>query len=107
MTEQLYSQRLGMIADHQFQAALNRFQLGSFLHAEAIPFGNFGQNVFVSSTTGDYVLRGNPHFWWQFPTERFFARQIHERTQVPVPWPYLIDATSDIFEWSFEWFTRA
>jgi hygromycin-B 7''-O-kinase len=101
MTEKLYSQHLGIIADHQFQAALDRFQLGRFLHAEAIPFGNFGQNVFVSSTSGDYVLRGNPHFWWQFPTEQFFTRQIHERTQVSVPWPYLIDATSDIFGWSF------
>jgi hygromycin-B 7''-O-kinase len=101
MMERMYSQRLGMISNSQFQAALDRFQLGHFLQAEAIPFGSFGQNVFVSSTTGNYVLRGDPHFWWQFPTEQFFARQIHERTQVPVPWPYLIDTTSDIFGWSF------
>lgn len=68
MTERMYSQRLGMISETQFQAALGRF-----IQAEPIPFGNFGQNVFVSSTTGEYVLRGQPHFWWQFPTEQFFS----------------------------------
>ncbi len=101
MTEKEYSHRLGGIADTQFQAALDRFHLDRFLKAEAIPFGNFGQNVFVSSTTGEYVLRGQPHFWWQFPTEQFFTQQLHERTHVPVPWPYLIDSSTDIFGWSF------
>jgi hygromycin-B 7''-O-kinase len=101
MTAKMYSQRLGMITDTQFQAALDRFQLGRFLHAEPIPFGLFGQNVFVESTTGAYVLRGNPHFWWQFPTEHFFAHQLHTRTHVPVPWPYLVDLTEEIFGWSF------
>lgn len=101
MTEKMYSQCLGIISDTQFQAALDRFHLGHFIQAEAIPFGNFGQNAFVSSTMGEYVLRGHPHFWWQFPTEQFFTRQLYERTQVPVPWPYLIDPTLDIFGWSF------
>ncbi len=101
MAEKMYSQRLGILSDAQFQAALDHFQLGHFISAEPIPFGSFGQNVFVSSTTGEYVFRGRPHFWWQFPTEQFFTRQLHERTSVPVPWPYLIDSTSDIFGWSF------
>lgn len=101
MTEKMYSHRLGIISDAQFQAALDRFNLGRFIQAEAIPFGNFGQNVFVSSTTGEYVFRGQPHFEWQFPTEQFFVHQLHERTSVPVPWPYLVDATTDIFGWSF------
>ncbi len=101
MAEKMYSQRLGILSDAQFQAALDRFQLGHFISAEPIPFGNFGQNVFVSSTAGEYVFRGQPHFEWQFPTEQFFVHQLHERTSVPVPWPYLIDATTDIFGWSF------
>lgn len=101
MEEKIYSQRLGKISDQQFQASLDRFQLGRFIKAEAIPFGSFGQNVFVTSTEGEYVLRGDPHFWWQFPTEGFFTRLLHERTGVPVPWPYLIDPTPDIFGWSF------
>ncbi|GHO43035.1 phosphotransferase family protein [Ktedonospora formicarum] len=101
MAERIYSQRLGKIADEQFQAALDHFHLGCFLHAEAIPFGNFGQNVFVTSTTGEYVLRGCPHIWWQFPTEQFFARQLYKRTSVPVPWPYLVETSPEIFGWSF------
>jgi len=101
MNGRVYSERLGVISDEQFQMALDRFNLGRFIQAQSIPFGNFGQNVFVSSTQGEYVLRGSPHFWWQFPTEQFFTRQLHERTSVPVPWPYLIDSTSDIFGWSF------
>ncbi len=100
-TKRWYSQRLGIIADEQFQAALERFDLGQFIQAEAIPFGNFGQNVFLSSSTGEYVLRGQPHYWWQFPTEQFFTRQLAERTHVPVPWPYLLDPGSEIFGWSF------
>jgi len=72
MHEKLYSQRLGVISDEQFQAALDRFNLGRFMRAEAIPFGMWGQNVFVSSAEGEYVLRGRPHFDWQFPTEQFY-----------------------------------
>jgi hygromycin-B 7''-O-kinase len=97
----IYSQRLGMISDEQFQAALNRFHLGRFVQAEPVPFGLFGQNIFLSSDTGSFVLRGAPHFPWQFLTERFYVQQLHERTQVPVPWPYLLDSTGDIFGWSY------
>lgn len=50
MEGKVYSQRLGVISDQQFQAALDRFHLGHFIKAEAIPFGSFGQNVFVTST---------------------------------------------------------
>ena len=101
MTAKNYSQRLGLISDEQFQAALDHFNLGRFIHAEPIAFGLFGQNVFVTSTEGEYVLRGQPHFWWQFPTEQFYTRLLHERTQVSVPWPYLIDPSSEIFGWSY------
>ncbi len=101
MPAQTYSQRLGPISDEQFQAALNHFSLGRFVRAEPIPFGLFGQNVFVSSTEGEFVLRGDPHFWWQFPTEQFYTKLLHERTNIPVPWPYLIDLSTEIFGWSY------
>ncbi len=101
MKGRMYSQRLGVFSDEQFQEAFERFNLGRLIQAEPVPFGHFGQNVFVSSTEGEYVLRGQPHFWWQFPTEQFFTRQLHERTDVAVPWPYLIDPTTDIFGWSY------
>ncbi len=84
-----YSTRLGCIAPDQFQKALERFGLGNFVKAEPIPFGLFGQNVFLTSTTGEYVLRGAPHSSWQFPTECFFTQLLHQHTQAPVPYPYL------------------
>ena len=96
-----YSKRLGHITPAQFQAALNRFDLGTFVRAEAVVGGLFGQNVFVTSTSGTFVLRGVPHYDWQLPTERFFARVLHERTSAPVPWPYLLDPAEDIFGWSY------
>ena len=96
-----YSQRLGVISDSQFQAALKRLGLGDFVYAEPVAGGLFGQNVFVTSTTGEYVLRGSPHYDWQLPAERFFAQLLHERTQAPVPWPFLIDPADDIFGWSY------
>jgi hygromycin-B 7''-O-kinase len=96
-----YSLRLGVISPEQFQAALDRFHLGKFLHAELIPFGLSQRNIRLVSTTGSYVFRGNPHYEHQFPTEHFFAQQLHEKTRVPVPWPYLFDLTSDIFGWSY------
>jgi aminoglycoside phosphotransferase (APT) family kinase protein len=96
-----YSKRLGSVSPGQFQAALERFGLGNFVCAEAVSSGLFGQNVFVTSTQGEFVLRGVPHYPWQFPTERFFVERMHERTQVPVPYPYLLEPATDIFGWSF------
>ena len=94
-----YSKRLGSISPLQFQTALDHFDLGQFISAEAIPFGLFGQNVFVTSSAGEYVLRGAAHYDWQFPKERFIANLLHERTDVPVPWPYLLDTDETIFGW--------
>ena len=103
---QEYTKRLGIIRPDQFQAALNRFDLGSFVTAEPISFGLFGQNVFVTSTQGEWVLRGCPHYDWQFPTEQFFVGLIHERTRVPVPYPYLVEPATDVFGWSYVWMPR-
>ena len=101
MAAPVYSERLGHIATEQFQAALDHFQLGQFVSVEAIPFGLFGQNVFLTSMAGEFVLRGAAHYEWQFPKEQFIARLLHERTSVPVPWPYLLDTNEDIFGWKY------
>lgn len=98
---QEYSKRLGSIAPAQFQASLDRFDLGTFVTATPIPFGLFGQNVFVTSSRGEWVLRGCPHYDWQFSTERFFVHLIHQHTKLPVPYPYLLDPTADIFGWGY------
>jgi hygromycin-B 7''-O-kinase len=101
MTGSISSPQLGLLSAEQLQAALDRFHLGRLIQAEPIPFGVFGQNVFVSSTQGDYVLRGKPTFRWQFPTEQFYARFLYERAHVPAPWPYLVDPSAEIFGWSY------
>ncbi len=101
MTTMEYSKRLGTISTKQFQAALDHFTLGQFMSAEAVPFGLFGQNVFVTSTAGEFVLRGAAHYDWQLPTEQFIARLLHEQTNVPAPWPYLLDSDESIFGWRY------
>jgi hygromycin-B 7''-O-kinase len=97
----IYSQRLGDIQDHLFQLALARFGLGDFVSAEAIPHGLFGQNVYLTSTKGEYVFRGNPLSAEQFETERFMAEQLHAQTSVPVAWPYLVEPSDELFGWPY------
>jgi aminoglycoside phosphotransferase (APT) family kinase protein len=96
-----YSRRLGVITSTQFQAALDRFVLGQFISAEPITLGNWGQNCFLTSSAGEFVLRGNPFYSWQFLAEQFFARWLHERTAVQVPWPYYVEPSSGLFGWSY------
>jgi hygromycin-B 7''-O-kinase len=96
-----YSQRLGVLTGAQLQGALDRFDLGQLLGATRVRDGFSGQNVFMTTTQGEYVLRGRPHYGWQFSRERFFAQVIHEETDVPTAWPYLIEPSGDIFGWSF------
>jgi aminoglycoside phosphotransferase (APT) family kinase protein len=96
-----YSERLGVLTSGQLQAALDRFELGTLADAEPARVGLFGQNVFLTTDRGRFVLRGSPYPDWQFRKERFFTRLIHERTGVPVPWPFDIDESPDIFGWSY------
>lgn len=110
----IYSERLGPISDAQFEAVAERLGLGRFLSAEPITSGLFGQNVFIMTTRGAFVLRGAPHWvkevgqteyrredTWQFTKERFFAEQLHIHTKAPVPWPMLYDERSDILGWPY------
>jgi hygromycin-B 7''-O-kinase len=95
------SKRLGPIDHEQLRRALARFELGDLLKVEPVPFGLFGQNLFVTSSVGEFVFRGAPHGPTQFPTERFFTGILHERTSVPAPWPYQIDDSCDYLPWSY------
>jgi hygromycin-B 7''-O-kinase len=110
----VYSQRLGALSDEQFEAAAARLNLGRFVKAEPTTSGLFGQNVFLTTSEGEFVLRGAPHWIkdlgeteyrredrWQFTKEVFFARQLHAQTEAPVPWPMLHDEASDIFGWPY------
>ena len=117
MSARVYSERLGAIDDAQFAAAAARLGLGAFVAAEPIATGLFGQNVFLTTTTGAYVLRGAPHWvpvkgddgevQWkpddrvQFAKEAFFIGETHAHTAAPVPWPCRHDTASDIFGWPY------
>ncbi len=101
MRAQQYSARLGSICDAQFQQALDVFGLGRFVRAQPVSQGLFGQNVYVTSTAGEFVLRGKPHYDWQFRNEKLFADLLHGNTQAPVPHPYLLDTDTRIFGWEY------
>ena len=103
----VYSERLGDISDAQFAAVVTRAGLGAFRSAAPITTGLFGQNVFLTTTSGEFVFRGAPHWWnggpndaWQFPKERFYATLMHERTKVPVAHPQILDRC-DVFPWPY------
>ncbi len=96
-----YGHRLGRLTGAQLQAAVDQFDLGRLRGAAPIPGGQFGQNVRVTTESGEWILRGCPHYDWQFPKERFFARQIATRSRIRAPWPYLIEPSREIFGWSF------
>src|SRR5207249_4234797 len=82
-------------------AALDGFGLGRLIAAEPVASGNWGQNCFVISTEGEFVLRGAPHYAWQLLEEQFFARLLHAHTRAPVPWPYYVEQSSELFGWSY------
>ncbi len=63
--------------------------------------GNFVQNVFLTTDQGEFVFRGCPHYPWQFPKERFFAKALARETDVPVPWPYRLDPDASLFGWPY------
>lgn len=96
---------LGSISDAQLQAALDRFGLGRLEAAVAFTDGLFGKNVGLVTDRGRWVLRGQP---WpantdeQFRRERFWAACIRERCDVPVPWPFHIEADDVLFGWPYQ-----
>lgn len=101
MDSERWSNRLGIITTDQFAAALDRFGLGTFKRAQRVSTGNFGQNVFLSSTGGEFVFRGNPLLPWQFPKERFMARLLSGGSPLAAPWPYFHEPETGIFGWEF------
>lgn len=93
--------KLGSISDSQFQSMLDRFNLGRLISSEKTEKGAMGQTWFVTSTEGEFVFKGNPLFPGQFAEEKYFVENIHNRTGIAVPTPYLIDAAADIFDWEY------
>jgi hygromycin-B 7''-O-kinase len=65
-----YSERLGVIDPGQLFEVAEMFELGEVISAEAMAGGLFGQNLALTTTEGDFVLRGNPHGHVQLTKER-------------------------------------
>ncbi len=96
-----YSERLGVIDDSQLQKACDLFDLGVVKRAQPASAGQWGQNIFLWTTRGEFVFRGNPNDPRQFRKERTVAAIIHERSLLPVPWPYRVSDDTELFGWAF------
>ena len=96
-----YSERLGVIDGTQLDEACARFDLGSVEDAAPASSGLWGQNILLTTTEGEFVLRGNPEPPHQLRKERAVAEALFERSSLAVPWPYLVDDDTDLFGWTY------
>jgi aminoglycoside phosphotransferase (APT) family kinase protein len=96
-----YSERLGVIDPGQLFEVAERFDLGDVREAEAPVGGLFGQNLFLTTSKGRYVLRGHPHGHVQLTKERRVADFIDQGSSLPVPWPYVICDDAELFGWTY------
>lgn len=96
-----YSERLGVISGEQLQSVADEFGIGRITAAEPAPGGLFGQIVYLTTTTGEYVMRGNPHGHVQLTKERCVAQLIHQRSSLPAPWPYRLSENTELFGWTY------
>ena len=76
LVPQKYSERLGVIDPDQLFEVAERFELGDVKDAQPATTGLFGQNLFLTTTSGRFVLRGNPHGHQQLTKERVVAEII-------------------------------
>ncbi|ETT86853.1 aminoglycoside phosphotransferase family protein [Viridibacillus sp. FSL R5-0477] len=95
------SNKLGVITNEQLQQMLNQHNLGKLISSKKTDNGAMGQTMFVHSSKGEFVLKGNPLFPGQFEEEHFFVNNISGISDVPVPTPYFIGATNSYFSWSY------
>jgi aminoglycoside phosphotransferase (APT) family kinase protein len=75
--------------------------LGSLIKVEKVPCGVVGQNVFLTSTKGEYVFRGRPFYDEQFDVEKFAVDNLREKTSMSTAYPYIIDNDTDIFGFKY------
>jgi aminoglycoside phosphotransferase (APT) family kinase protein len=100
------SNKLGEVMDDSLQKMLEKFNLGKLISSERTSYGVMGQTMFVSSTEGEFVLKGNPLFPGQFIEEKYFVDNLEKQTGITVPVPYMIDGSEDIFGWSYSLMPR-
>ena len=96
-----YAGSLGEISGEQFDKALQKLNLGNLIKVQKVPCGVVGQNVFLTSTKGEYVFRGRPFYDEQFAVEKFAVENLREKTSVTTAYPYIIDNDTDIFGFKY------
>ena len=96
-----YAGSLGEISDEQFAKALQKLNLGSLIKIEKVTGGVVGQNVFLTSTKGEYVFRGRPFYDEQFDVEKFAVENLRKKVNIPTAYPYMIDNDTDIFGFKY------
>ncbi|WP_127589650.1 phosphotransferase family protein [Paenibacillus lautus] len=92
---------IGHVTDEQLQTMLNRHRLGTLISAEKTSKGVGNQTLFIHSSKGSYVLKGNPIYEGQFAEEKFYTDSLQEYTTLPLSAPYMLDESGDIFGWSY------
>jgi len=103
LTTKIYfsTNQLGHVTDEQLRSMLNRFDLGRLVSAQKMSKGVGNQTLFVDTDSGRYVLKGNPLYAEQLIEEKFYVEHLLEHTSLPVPSPYLVDESVDIFGWRY------
>ena len=108
MTTEIFfsSPKLGEISDEQLQRVLYRFNLGELISFTPTLKGVGQQTLFLQSSTGNYVLKGNPLYPGQFIEEKYYIDQLRNTTSLPVPRLYIVDEAEDILGWSYAIMSR-
>lgn len=96
-----YAEYLGEIRGEQFNKALQKLNLGNLIKIEKVTGGVGGQNVFLTSTKGEFVLRGNPFYDEQFDVEKFAVDNLRKKASISTAYPYIIDNDIDIFGFKY------
>ncbi|WP_413382086.1 phosphotransferase family protein [Alkalihalobacillus sp. 1P02AB] len=95
------SNKLGELNEAIIEQMLYRFHLGKLVSAKRTSNGAMGQTMFIQSTKGEFVLKGNPLFPGQFEEERFYIENLAKKTMLALPTPYIIDFEEDLTGWSY------
>ena len=92
---------LGDIANDEIQNILQKYHLGALIKANKTKNGAMKQTMFVTSTEGVFVIKGNPVYKGQLEEEGFFISELGKRTNLSLPLPYKIDSSLEIFPYPY------
>jgi len=101
MVEDVSTPRLGTIAARDMQRVFDRHDLGRLTAMRPAVGGSFRQVLELESTSGKWIFKGAPLVPEQYYAESFYTALLHERTALPVPWPWIHDTSCSVFAWDF------